>query len=241
MTENEITVETDDGRMRVFLVHPDVGGPFPVAVLYMDGVGYREQVKATARRFAADGYCRVAPDLFYRFGEDVTFDFSQMGDPGFRARVVSLVGGLKPEMVTADTKALLALVGAARTPATCRMSSVSTFLASGASRASTSCTSSAISARTPCRLPGSAPAASRDWTSPGRRYAGTPAGIVGPVRPHVWGRACRKRTGSIGCSRISVFVSWDVRVPCRMREPRSNPLARRAREHASPAAGALRP
>jgi carboxymethylenebutenolidase len=73
MTENEITVETDDGRMRAFLVHPDAGGPFPVAALYMDGVGYREQVKANARRFAADGYFCVAPDPFYRFGDDVTF------------------------------------------------------------------------------------------------------------------------------------------------------------------------
>ena len=110
MTENEITVETDDGRMRVFLVHPDSAGPFPVALLYMDGVGYREQVKANARRFAADGYFCVAPDLFYRFGDDVTFDFSQMGDPGFRERVTSLVSGLKPEMVAADTRALLAAI-----------------------------------------------------------------------------------------------------------------------------------
>jgi dienelactone hydrolase len=29
----------------------------------MDGVGYREQIKANARRFAADGYYCVAPDL----------------------------------------------------------------------------------------------------------------------------------------------------------------------------------
>ena len=110
MIENEIAVETDDGRMRVFLVHPDSRGPFPVALLYMDGVGYREQVKANARRFAADGYFCVAPDLFYRFGDDVTFDFSQMGDPGFRERVISLIGGLKPQMVAADTQALLAAV-----------------------------------------------------------------------------------------------------------------------------------
>ncbi|HUC37934.1 MAG TPA: dienelactone hydrolase family protein [Acidimicrobiales bacterium] len=110
MIENEIKVETDDGLMRAFLVHPDSGGPFPVALLYMDGVGYREQVKANARRFASDGYLCVAPDLFYRFGEDVTFDFSQMGEPGFRERMISLIGRLTPQMVVADTKALLATV-----------------------------------------------------------------------------------------------------------------------------------
>ncbi len=110
MTEDEITVETDDGRMRVFLAHPDSGGPFPVALVYMDGVGYREQVKANARRFAADGYFCAVPDLFYRFGDNLTFDFSQMGEPGFRERVISLIGGLKPDMVAADTQALLAAV-----------------------------------------------------------------------------------------------------------------------------------
>jgi carboxymethylenebutenolidase len=110
MTEKEIAVETDDGRMKAFVVYPDSEGPFPVAVLYMDGVGYREQVKANARRFAADGYFCVAPDLFYRFGDNITIDFSQMGDPGVRERVMRLVGGLKPQMVAADTRALLAAV-----------------------------------------------------------------------------------------------------------------------------------
>jgi len=78
--EQEIRVRTDDGEMTTFVAHPDGGGPYPVAVLYMDGVGYREQVKENARRFAADGYYCVAPDLFYRSGERLTFDFSQMGE-----------------------------------------------------------------------------------------------------------------------------------------------------------------
>jgi len=56
-----------------------------MAMLYMDGVGYREQVKENARRFAADGYYCVAPDLFYRSGEKLSFDLSQVGDPDFRA------------------------------------------------------------------------------------------------------------------------------------------------------------
>jgi carboxymethylenebutenolidase len=110
MTKNEIAVETGDGQMRTFLVHPDNGGPFPVAVLYMDGVGYREQVKANARRFAADGYFCVAPDLFYRFGDGLTFDFSQMGDPAVREHMIATIGGLKPEMVAADTRALLGAI-----------------------------------------------------------------------------------------------------------------------------------
>ena len=52
MEEKEIPVRTNDGTMTTFIAHPDSGGPFPVALLFMDGIGYREQVKANARRYS---------------------------------------------------------------------------------------------------------------------------------------------------------------------------------------------
>ena len=110
MAEQEIRVPTADGEMTAFTVHPDGEGPYPVAVLYMDGVGYREQVKENARRFAADGYYCVAPDLFYRSGEKLSFDLSQMGDPDFRERLMQIVSSLRPEMVVADTEAIFAAI-----------------------------------------------------------------------------------------------------------------------------------
>ena len=61
MYEQETRISTPDGGMTTFVTHPDGDGPFPVAVLYMDGVGYRDQIKSNARRFAADGYYCVAP------------------------------------------------------------------------------------------------------------------------------------------------------------------------------------
>ncbi len=106
MPEKELRVRTGDGEMTVFVARPDGDGPYPVAVLYMDAVGYREQVRENARRFAAEGYYCVAPDLFYRFGERLTFDLSQMGDPGFRERLLAIVGRLKPAMVRSDTEAI---------------------------------------------------------------------------------------------------------------------------------------
>jgi carboxymethylenebutenolidase len=72
--EQEIVVTTADGEMKVFLVHPSEGGPFPVAILFMDGIGYREQIRANARRFADAGYYVAAPDLFYRSGEGTVLD-----------------------------------------------------------------------------------------------------------------------------------------------------------------------
>jgi carboxymethylenebutenolidase len=104
--EDEIAVTTADGKMTTFVTHPASGGPFPVAVLYMDGVGYREQIKVNARRFAADGYFCVAPDLFYRAGEKLTFDFSRMGDASYRERLMAVVRSVQPAGVIADTQAI---------------------------------------------------------------------------------------------------------------------------------------
>lgn len=61
MVEKEIKVRTPDGAMTTFVARPDKAGPFPVAVLYQDGVGYREQIKENARRFAAAGPITYAP------------------------------------------------------------------------------------------------------------------------------------------------------------------------------------
>lgn len=126
MHEKEIRVRTRDGDMTTFAVRPDGQGPFPVAVLFMDGVGYREQVKANARRFAADGYYCVAPDLYYRIGERVSFDMSRMatGLQGpERDRMMSAASSVTPENVVSDTKAMLAAIAsdpaASRGPKVC--------------------------------------------------------------------------------------------------------------------------
>ena len=112
MVEKEIRVRTPDGDMATFVVRPDGEGPFPVAVIFMDGVGYREQLKENARRFAADGYYCVAPDLYYRQGERLSFDFSKLASEGPKgaeaARMMKAVTSVTPDNVVADTKAVLA-------------------------------------------------------------------------------------------------------------------------------------
>src|SRR5450759_3065924 len=114
MVEKEIRIHTADGDMTTFVVRPDGDGPFPVAVVYMDGVGYREQVKKNARRFAADGYYCVAPDLYYRSGEKLSFDMSRLATDGFKGpeaeRMMSAAASVTPENVVADTKAILAAI-----------------------------------------------------------------------------------------------------------------------------------
>src|ERR1700692_1663301 len=116
MVEKEIRVRTSDGEMTTFVVRPEGDGPFPVAVVFMDGVGYREQVKKNARRFAADGYYCVAPDLFYRSGDGITVDMAALAAANFQGpemeRLMALVGSVTPENVRADTEAIFEAIAA---------------------------------------------------------------------------------------------------------------------------------
>ncbi|HEY7003968.1 MAG TPA: dienelactone hydrolase family protein [Gaiellaceae bacterium] len=98
--------------MSTFVVRPDAEGPFAVAVLYMDGVGYREQIKENARRLAAGGYYVFAPDLFYRSGDKLSFDFTRMRDESYRAEVRQITANLTPAAVLRDTRALLEVAAA---------------------------------------------------------------------------------------------------------------------------------
>ena len=112
--EREITVKTPDGEMPTFTVHPDGPGPFPVAVLYMDGVGYREQIKDNARRFSAGGYFVVAPDLFYLAGKGVKIDMDRIRTEGMNSpagqELMRIISAVKPDGVTGDTRAILDVI-----------------------------------------------------------------------------------------------------------------------------------
>lgn len=113
MQEKEIHVHTSDCEMRTFVVHPEGQGPFPVAVLFMDGVGYREQVKENARRFAAAGYYCVAPDLYYRMGENLAFDLKQLAAPEpnpVREKMMQAARSVSPAGVVQDTKAIFDVI-----------------------------------------------------------------------------------------------------------------------------------
>lgn len=112
--EREISVPAAGGEMTTFTVHPDGDGPFPVAILYMDGVGYREQVKENARRFAAGGFYVVVPDLFHRAGQGVTFDFSKVvtgSDAAERDRMMAVISTVTPDGAGDDTRAALEAIG----------------------------------------------------------------------------------------------------------------------------------
>ena len=64
MIEHHVDLQTADGEMNTFIVHPDEGGPFPVIFFYMDAPGKREELHDMARRIATVGYYVVLPNLY---------------------------------------------------------------------------------------------------------------------------------------------------------------------------------
>ena len=114
MKEQDIRVSTPDGSMKTFVVHPDGDGPLPVAILFMDGIGFREQIKSNARRFAKDGYYVVAPDLFYRSGDGITLDMSKFAtlppDDPERQKLMQVISSVTPDRADEDVEAILAVI-----------------------------------------------------------------------------------------------------------------------------------
>jgi carboxymethylenebutenolidase len=114
MMEKEIRITTADGQMRTFIARPDGDGPFPVAVIYMDALGYRDALKDIARRYASSGYYTVLPDLYHSHGDDVSFDIEQvMNDPEGpeRKRLMGFAMATTPKLTERYTEALLEHVG----------------------------------------------------------------------------------------------------------------------------------
>jgi carboxymethylenebutenolidase len=109
MIENRIVADTEGGPMTTLVWRPDGDGPFPVVVCYHAGPGMGENIYATARRFAEEGYYAAVPDLYHRYGELITFDFAQIMQPGSaeNTRFYGIIDSTTPEVMAADTMALV--------------------------------------------------------------------------------------------------------------------------------------
>ena len=103
MIEQHIDINTQDGVMNTFVVHPDEGGPHPVVLFYMDAPGKREELHDMARRIASVGYFVVLPNLYYRR----TREFTMVRDEAGFARMFEMMGHLTNGLVVRDTQAML--------------------------------------------------------------------------------------------------------------------------------------
>ena len=72
MIEEVRDIQTRDGEMETFIVHPE-RGLHPAVVLLMDAPGIREELYDMARRLCSVGYYVVLPNLYYRAGKDTKY------------------------------------------------------------------------------------------------------------------------------------------------------------------------
>ena len=108
MIERHIDIDTADGAMNTFVVHPEEDGPHPVVLFYMDAPGKREELHDMARRLAAVGYFVVLPNLYYRKSRD--FWLKERNESTL-AHMFSLMATLDAATTRCDTEAMLQFVG----------------------------------------------------------------------------------------------------------------------------------
>ena len=107
LTENMVLIDTRDGEMDAFFVHP-AAGKHPAVILWPDIASLREAKRVMARRLAAEGYAVLVVNPYYR---DVPADqFADM--PAFRAdggfqKVGPWRAKLTSEAIMRDTDALV--------------------------------------------------------------------------------------------------------------------------------------
>jgi carboxymethylenebutenolidase len=108
MIDQQIDIETKDGKTTTFITHPERGGPFPVIIFYMDAPAIREELRDMARRLGTAGYFVMLPNMYYRAGVMEIGPINPDPNSPERKRMFELMHSLSIPLVMEDTKALLA-------------------------------------------------------------------------------------------------------------------------------------
>ena len=109
MFEEHVALDTGEGTMSTFVVHPEITerrpGPFPTVLFLMDATGKREELHDMARRIATVGYYVMLPDLYYR---EASGFVAHGDDPESVAFMYGLMMGLSNAMIARDAETMLA-------------------------------------------------------------------------------------------------------------------------------------
>ncbi|MTD55654.1 dienelactone hydrolase family protein [Amycolatopsis pithecellobii] len=110
MPVEQITIPTRDGACPASVYSPDADhGPWPAAIVYMDGFGIRPVLHSMARRLADAGLVVLLPDLYYRLGGYDEIDPRQVFATGeVRATLAPLMKSTDNARAAQDTEAFLA-------------------------------------------------------------------------------------------------------------------------------------
>lgn len=97
----ETTVQYQSGNvgMKAFVAAPQTNDKRPAILIVQEWWGLTDHIKDIARRYAAEGYVAIAPDLYSRLGHALTTDAGEAG---------KLMNTLKQEDGLADLNATVA-------------------------------------------------------------------------------------------------------------------------------------
>src|ERR1035441_582544 len=94
LAETVTVVGHGDDEIGAYLARPLGAGPFPGVLVIHHAPGWDAATKEIARRFAAEGYIAICPNLYHRFGPDLA--------PDDAAAAARAGGGVTPQQVLGD-------------------------------------------------------------------------------------------------------------------------------------------
>ncbi len=113
MIEQEIEISAADGTTDGILFRPEGERRFPGVIHLTDIGGNRPAHSDMARRLAAEGYCVLMPNVFYRTGRPPLFDFPRrLGEERTMKRIAELSGPLTPDAMERDASAYVDFLAA---------------------------------------------------------------------------------------------------------------------------------
>jgi carboxymethylenebutenolidase len=101
IVKQDITIQTGSEQIPCHLAKPASGGPYPGLVVMMEAFGLNGNIKNLTDRFAAEGFVALAPNLYFRFPDNVAA-YSDL------PRAISLMGKLNDDQVVGDMNAAVA-------------------------------------------------------------------------------------------------------------------------------------
>ena len=97
-----VSLEVDDSEMKAYVSVPDGSGPFPAVVLAQHASGVDEFMRFACETLSDAGFAAVAPDLYHRQEDDITFEeivAIKRGDPRRDQIIPVKMSGLRDDEI----------------------------------------------------------------------------------------------------------------------------------------------
>jgi len=108
MPQEQVSIRTNDGDCRTYLMTPEGGGPWPAVIFYMDAFAIRPALFQMTQRLADAGYVVLLPDMFYRFGAYDALVPKELFQGDFRAVIGPMASTTDNHKAAEDTRAFIA-------------------------------------------------------------------------------------------------------------------------------------